>query len=92
LAALTVVTILAGVKPGLAQHSEDLTDLRKDVDALKEGQKAIQGDVTEIKRLLRARPSAAAPPSLEAVVSIEGAQVKGDNNAKVTIVDFTDYQ
>ena len=50
----------------------------------------MQSDLQEIKNLLqRARP--AAPPQ-EAVVSVDGALLKGDKNAKVTLVDFTDYQ
>jgi hypothetical protein len=92
LAVLAIFTILGAARPGVAQPSEDLKDLRKEVDALKQGQKAIQSDLQEIKNLLRARPTAAAPPVLEAVISFEGAPVKGDKNAKVTLVDFTDYQ
>jgi protein-disulfide isomerase len=76
--------------PALAQPSDDLKNLQKEVDALKAGQKSLQSDLQEIKNLLqRARP--AAPPQ-EAVVSVDGALFKGDKNAKVTLVDFTDYQ
>ena len=90
-AALVVLTILGAAQPGFPQPSEDLKNLRKDLDALKEGQKAIQSDLQEIKNLLRARPTAAAPTQ-EAVVSVDGAPFKGEKNAKVTLVDFTDYQ
>jgi protein-disulfide isomerase len=76
--------------PALAQPSDELKNLQKEVDALKAGQKSLQSDLQEIKNLLqRARP--AAPPQ-EAVVSVDGALFKGDKNAKVTLVDFTDYQ
>ncbi len=95
LAALAALTILGAAQPGFPQPSEDLKSLRKDVDALKEGQKAIQSDLQEIKSLLRARPTgptAAAAPAQEAVVSVDGAPFKGEKNAKVTLVDFTDYQ
>ena len=94
LAALTAVTIILCTQPGVAQPTDELKALKKDVEALKEGQKAIQKDLQDIKNLLlRARPSAApAGPPQEAVVSLEGAPVKGDKNAKVTLVDFTDYQ
>jgi peptidoglycan hydrolase CwlO-like protein len=86
-----VIALLAvATLPAFAQPSDDLKNLQKEVDALKESQKAIQNDLQEIKNLIqRARP--AAPPQ-EAVVSIDGAVVKGDKNAKVTLVDFTDYQ
>ena len=88
LAALT----LFSAQPGLAQPSEDLKNLRKDVDAVKEGVKAIQSDLQEIKNLLRARPAAAPAPDQPFVMSIEGVPLKGDKTAKVMVVEFTDYQ
>ena len=79
--------------PALAQ-SDDLKALQKEVDTLKEGQKSIEKDLQEIKGLLQRqqRPAAAPAPPSEAVVSLDGAVVKGDANAKVALVDFTDYQ
>jgi hypothetical protein len=50
-----------------------------------------QKELQEIKSLLRARPTAAAPAQ-EAVVSVDGAPFKGKKDARVTLVDFTDYQ
>ena len=92
-AALAALTILGAAQPGFPQQSEDLKSLRKDVDALKEGVKAIQSDLQEIKSLLRARPTAAAPaPDQEFVMSIDGVPFKGEKTAKVTIVEFSDYQ
>ena len=87
---VTVAILALGAHPVVAQTTDDLKSLRKDVDALKEGQKAIQNDLQDIKNLLRPRP-AAAPPA-EAVLSVDGAPFKGDKNAKLTLVDFTDYQ
>jgi protein-disulfide isomerase len=89
-AALIVITLWTPL--GLAQTTDDLKTLKKDVDALKEGQAAIHKELQEIKGLLQqGRPSAAAPPK-EAVVNVDGAPFKGQNNAKVTLVEFTDYQ
>ena len=89
-AALTVITLWTPL--GLAQTTDDLKTLKKDVDALKEGQGAIQKELQEIKGLLQqGRPSAASPPK-EAVVNVDGAPFKGQAKAKVTLVDFTDYQ
>ena len=81
-----------GASAAVAQSTDDLSSLRREVDALKEGQKAIQSDLQEIKNLLRARPAAPPPPAAEAVLSVDGAPFKGDKNAKLTLVDFTDYQ
>jgi len=94
LAALIVVTMMLGPPPGFAQTADELKALRKDVEALKEGQTAIQKQLQDIKGLLQARPTAGAPAAApqEAVLNLDGAPVKGDKNAKVTLVDFTDYQ
>jgi protein-disulfide isomerase len=90
LAGAVAGVLTLGALPALAQPSEELKDLRKDVDALKESQKAIQNDLQELKSLLtRARPPA---PPQEAVLSIDGAPVKGQEDAKVTLLEFTDYQ
>ena len=93
LAVLTVATIMLGTQPAFTQPTNDLKGLRKDVEALKEGQAAIQKNLQEIKSLLQARPAAApAAAPLEAVLSFDGAPVKGEKTAKVVLVDFTDYQ
>jgi protein-disulfide isomerase len=75
-------------------------DVRKDIDELKRGQKAIQGELTEIKALLKklTTPPVPAPaPTPEA--SIKGVEfdigdnlVKGSDKAKLILVEFTDYQ
>ena len=77
--------------PAVAQPSDDSQSLKKEVDALTEAQKSIQNDLQDIKNLLQQRARPAAPPQ-EAVVSVDGAIFKGEKNAKVTLVDFTDYQ
>ncbi len=91
-ALMAALAILATAQPGFAQPSEDLQNLRKEIEVLKEGQKTIQSDLQEIKNLLRARPPEARAPTQEAVVSVDGAPFKGSKTAKVTLVEFTDYQ
>jgi len=94
---------LALAPPGAAQSGDELRALGKEVEALKAGQAAMQKDLQEIKSLLRTPPAAApaAPPAARAptppetvdlTLSVEGAPVKGEKGAKVTIVEFTDYQ
>jgi hypothetical protein len=60
-AALAVVMCLV---PSVGRGQTAATDdqMRRDIEALKEGQKAIQKDLEEIKRLLQARPAADALP------------------------------
>ena len=72
-----------------------MESLKKEIDGLKQGMGAIQKDLQEIKGLLRARPTAAAAPPtppVEAMVTTDGSPFKGKKDARVTIVDFTDYQ
>jgi protein-disulfide isomerase len=90
LCGLAVVGLLtAGA--GRAQSNEDL---KKDIQALKEGQQAIQKDLQDIKKLLAARPAGGAPaePALNAIISVDGEPFKGDKNAKLTLVEFSEFQ
>ena len=76
-----------------SQSDEELKMLRKEIEAVKEGQTAIQKDVQEIKNLLKTRPAAA--PSIapsDIALNIEGEPFKGDKTAKVVLVEFSDYQ
>ena len=91
---LSLLTLLYGT-PGFAQgtSSVGVNDLKEEIEALKEGQKAIQKELQEIKSLLRARQAPApAPPPREFVLDLGGSPFKGDENAKLTLVEFTDYQ
>ena len=78
----------------LAQQQPPPTDdLKKDIEALKEGQKAIQKDLQEIKTLLqRAQPAAPPAPPQNVVLDLDKKPVKGERTAKVTLVEFSDYQ
>ncbi len=94
LAALAAATMMLWAQPGFTQPADELKALRKDVETLKEGQRAIQKQLQEIKSLLQAKPTAAAPGPApqEVVLSLDGAPVKGEKTAKVAMVEFTDYQ
>ena len=94
---LSLLTLL-GAPAGLAQDTSG-DDLRNEIEALKAGQEAIQEELQEIKNLLSTRlaPAPAAAPAPAPVVlnidlDIEGSPFKGDLNAKLTMIEFTDYQ
>ena len=92
LAAVIALT-LWGAQPGLTQApGDDLRALRKEIEALKEGQAAIQKDLQEIKNLLRARPAAVPAEPQNIVLSVADAPFKGEKSAKLTLIDFSDYQ
>jgi len=79
-------------QPVLAQNADELQELKKDIQELKKGQEGIKKDIQELKGLLqRAAKGAPAEPT-EAVVSIDDDPFKGDKKAKLTIIEFSDYQ
>lgn len=75
---------------GFAQTTEELKALTKDLEALKEGQRNIQKELEAIKNLLTGRQ--APPEPQEVVLSVDGDPFKGDKKAKVTLIEFSDYQ
>jgi protein-disulfide isomerase len=82
------------IQPVFAKStSDDINALKKEVEALKEGQKAIQKDIQDIKKQLITKQAPPAPPEFkEAVIELGDNPFKGDKNAKVTLVEFSDYQ
>jgi len=69
----------------------ELRELRKEVEALREGQRAIQAELEEIKKILRevASKSVGARPT---TVSVDDDPSIGESTAKVVLIDFSDYQ
>jgi peptidoglycan hydrolase CwlO-like protein len=92
--AVLATLLILGAQPGLTQEpppSEELKALKKEIEALKEGQTAIQKDLQEIKNLLRAIQPRPAEPR-DVVLNIDGAPFKGDKDAKLVLVEFSEYQ
>ena len=84
--------ILFDTQPGFAQSSEELKALRKEIESLKEGQRTMQKDLQEIKTLLRARPPSPPAEPQNVVLNVDGAPFKGEKTAKLTLIDFSDFQ
>jgi protein-disulfide isomerase len=79
--------LLAGA-PALAQD-----DLKKDVEELKKGQQQILQQLQELKQMLQSQAARPAAPSVKDVVFNLGANpALGSDQAKLTLVEFTDYQ
>ena len=100
-AAVLCGLLLAGGRvlaaPPPPASSEDVEGLKKQIQALVAGQIAIQKQLDEIKAMLRAAPAAAAPAPgpvgiVDTVIETAGAASKGSADAKVTIVEFSDYE
>ncbi len=77
-----------------ASSKQEMKELQDAVASLKEGQDAIQKDLAEIKKLVQ--EGAKAAPSKggfrEQEVSIGDSPYKGAVDAKVTLIEFSDYQ
>ena len=91
-----LLTALIGLTAG-AQARAQTSDpeLREEVEALKKGQEQIQKDLAEIKKLLQARaqPQRPAAPDVSGKAFDLGENpVIGEPTAKLTLVEFTDYQ
>lgn len=77
---------------GRAQSAAD-DSLRRDIEALKKGQEAIQRDLEEIKRLLiKQQQAPQAPAALPRTVDIDKEPVRGNQAARVAIIEYSDYQ
>ena len=79
----------------MAQSADDIATLRKDIEALKQGQAAVLRELQQIKTLLSAgapAPRAAAGPPSEVTLTVGDGPSKGKKDAKITLVEFTDYQ
>jgi protein-disulfide isomerase len=86
--------LFAAPLPVLAQASGG--DLEKEIDALKKGQQEILKQLDEIKKLVQARPAAPQQPSgpqvKDIVFNLGNNPIRGAATAKLTLVEFTDYQ
>jgi protein-disulfide isomerase len=73
-----------------AQGSSNDDDLRKQIQALTETVKAMQKDLQEIKGMLQSRMPA--PPPQNVVLDLAGHPARGEATARLTLVEFSDYQ
>ena len=90
---LWMILLITGLcASACAQDTEQ--DLKKEIEALKQGQQIIQKELQEIKALIRAaQPARPTTPDVRNVeFDLDGNPVLGKNTALITLVEFTDYQ
>lgn len=91
--ALTALLLATFNTVAQQRQTKDQADLQKQIQELKEGQIAIQKQLDEIKKLLLNSQAANQPqPPREIVIDTSGSPFKGDPNAKLTLIEFSDYQ
>ncbi len=87
------VAALAASTTCRAQQPPTGGDLQKQLDALKAQVGTMQKDLDEIKALLAPLRNAVKPPAPENITLTLGDRpVKGAPNAKLVLIEFTDYQ
>ena len=93
-AGLTTAALIFALAAPCHAQGKSTDDLAKEMEALKTMLQAIQKDLQEVKGMLAARPAAqaAAPSAIGAVIDLGKAPVKGEKTAKLTLVEFSDYQ
>jgi protein-disulfide isomerase len=91
---LLLVTLLV---PGLAFPADSdsgpsYQDLQKQIEQLRQDYKTLKGQLTEIRELLQGRPSPEPAVPANLTLNIGGSPFKGDRDAKLTLVEFSDYE
>jgi hypothetical protein len=84
------IFILSLVQPVFSQTDEELRIIREEITSLKKRQIAIQEDLREIKNQLTRKQAPA--EFKETVIDIQGIPVKGNKNAAIALIEFSDYQ
>ena len=87
---MTVSVLLFSVSAWSASTKEEVRELSTKVDAMQE-------DLAEIKKMIKdinsaPAPRAAAPAFKQQVVSVGSSPYKGEVNATLTLMEFSDYQ
>lgn len=86
--------ILIGTNGWAASTKQEIQELKSQVETIQQGQAEIQKDLDEIKKLLQqgARAAPGEPAFVEQVVSVGPSPYKGQANATVTLIEYSDYQ
>ncbi len=96
-AAVALLLLTSAAPPALAQtqrratQAEELRELREEVRRLREEQEGMRKDLQEIRRLLE-QQARAGEPALPEFVSVDDDPSQGSPDARVVIIDFSDYQ
>ena len=76
--------------PPLGAQQKTIEELSKQIEALSQSVKAMQKDVQDIKALLQSRMPA--PPPQNVLLDLAGRPSRGEATAKLTLIEFSDYQ
>ena len=89
----TALTITHTQFASAAESDEELEALRGEIEALKAGQESIRQELRDIKALLMNRQQPRGSVSdIDVSLDVAHAPVKGADDARVTLIEFSDYQ
>jgi protein-disulfide isomerase len=88
IAGSTLLAVLAA--PMVRAQSNE--DLKKQIEELQKGQAAIKEDLDAIKQVIFARLGTPPPDVRKLTLDIGDHPVQGNKDARVTLVEFSDYQ
>jgi len=88
---LATILLLFGSQVAVTQPQDELKALRKEIEDLKKNQAKLQRELDTIKNAIRGRRRAPAPFK-PVVLRVGDDPFKGKENARLTLVDFSDYQ
>lgn len=84
-----LLLLVFSAPPARAQQPS-MEELIKQIEALTQAVKAMQKDLQDIKTMLQGR--AAPPPPQNVPLDLTGRPSLGENTAKLTLIEFSDYQ
>jgi protein-disulfide isomerase len=92
LAAALAATLLAAAAGAGAQPGADAQGLRDELRALREAVEGLKTEVQEMRTLLRQQRALAQPSLHDLLLHVGDHRVKGERAARITIVEFSDFE
>ena len=89
---MAVGLLLFGSQIAVTQSQGDLEAIRKELEDLKKNQQNLQRELETLKKAVRGRSRRTASAFKPVVIDVGNDPYKGDLNAKLTLIDFSDYQ
>src|SRR5258708_10433287 len=91
--AVNAQTAIRGTAPISQQLAGEQDELRREIRELREGQEAIKKELQEIRKILLTKETVAASrPAPSEKINISARPIRGNNDARVVLIEFSDYQ
>ncbi len=92
---LAAVLVFLTAAPAQAGTREEIKELKEEVQALRQGQEKMQGELAEIKKLLQQQARPSTPTRTQAFKPVDirlgQKESRGAEDAPVTLIEYSDY-